>query len=130
MRQLGTRRALTPHALQQRPGLGTQFHLRLLREPGVEPFEESQCPTAVACQRATAHRTTERRLRRWLKPHRPLGKAAGFLHLSNLRLNFRATHQDLQPAPTQQLTLASQPVLELGSLGQREPLEELTRYQL
>ena len=61
---------------------------------------------------------------------RPARKPAGLLHLSDLRVGFRATHQHLHPPPAPELTLRRQPILELGGLGQRESLEKLTRYQL
>ena len=114
----------------QRPGLLAGLDAYLLRQTGLESLEEGERPSPVAGQRPAAHRTPEGRLRHRLEAKRAGRKPAGLLHLSDLRVGFRATHQHLHPTPAPDSTLRGKPILELGGFGQREPLEKLTRYQL
>ncbi len=122
--------ALAPHPLHQRPGLLTRLDPHLFRQAGVEALEQRERPSTVACQGLAAQGAPKGQLRRRSETKRTLGKPKGLLHLSDLRVGFRATHQHLHPPPAPQFTLGREPVLELGAFGQREPLEKLTRYQL
>jgi hypothetical protein len=122
--------ALTPHPLHQRPDFLTGLYSQLLGQAGLKALEERERPGTIACQGSTPQSAPKRRLRGRLESKRPLGKPASLLHLSDLRVGFRAACQHLHPPPAPQFTLRPEPILEFRGFGQRKPLEKLTRDQL